>query len=98
MPMGESERAMPHREYPYIGPAEFATAAIARIEQLCPTSQAEIQQWLIGRACRTATFTFVVDRGGALWLSERGTEHGARRLRPRGAGPRSRRADTGAAR
>lgn len=63
------------REYRYVGPAEIAREALADIERLQPRSLADIRDWPLARGKTTVELTFIVDTSGALWLSDRRTEH-----------------------
>lgn len=63
------------REYPYVGPADIAAQAYASIERLQPQSPAHIRAWHLTRGKSTLELTYIVDITGALWLSDRRTEH-----------------------
>ncbi|HEY5450946.1 MAG TPA: hypothetical protein VIQ54_19465 [Polyangia bacterium] len=63
------------RTYRYVGSEEIARQAQAAIERLQPTAPADIRAWS-ARVKRSALeFTYIVDTGGNLWLSDRRTEH-----------------------
>ena len=63
------------RTYRYVGSEEIARQAHAAIERLQPTAPADIRAWS-ARVKRSALeFTYIVDTGGNLWLSDRRTEH-----------------------
>jgi len=63
------------REYRYVGSKEIAQQASAPIERLEPASASDLVRWLEARRVHDAMFTFVVDEGGALWVSDRNAEH-----------------------
>lgn len=60
------------RLYEYVGAAEIRLQANAEIERLQPRSLADIRCWA---ETHSLELTFVVDAGGALWLSDRRSEH-----------------------
>lgn len=63
------------RSYQYVGPAELAAQAHAAIERLQPKCPGDIRKWLLSRGRSTLEVTYIVDITGALWLSDRRTEH-----------------------
>jgi hypothetical protein len=63
------------RTYDYVGSAEIAAQARAPIERLQPRSPDEIRSWRLARGKDTLELTYIVDATGALWLSDRRTEH-----------------------
>lgn len=65
----------PNRLYRYVGPAELLENAHGPIDRLQPASLAELSAWVAKQSSTGATFTFIVDASGLLWLSDRGTEH-----------------------
>ncbi|APR85595.1 Hypothetical protein A7982_10944 [Minicystis rosea] len=66
---------MSARIYQYIGPTALKAAAEDPIARLEPRSPVDVIAWLGARKVSQATFTFIVDVSGALWISDRGTEH-----------------------
>ncbi|HEY7373222.1 MAG TPA: hypothetical protein VIF57_13755 [Polyangia bacterium] len=63
------------RTYRYVGSEEIARQAQAEIERLRPAGPADIRAWAARAKRRALEFTYVVDVGGDLWLSDRHTEH-----------------------
>lgn len=76
------------REYDYVGPALLAREANATIDRLRPRRPEDILAWPPARGRSRLDLTYVVDGGGALWISDRRTEHVAlaRGARVLGAG------------